>query len=121
MIVVRPLLTLWLVLMLAACGGPFRDAVKRGDQFAKAGMWDRAAIEYQAALKIKPGDNDVTIKLRQVAEKQSGEQLARGKSLMARGEIEAGLAAIQQAAKLSPESTEAQRALDHANQQALKK
>jgi tetratricopeptide (TPR) repeat protein len=121
MIFVRPLITLWLVIMLAACGGPFRDAVKRGDQFAKAGMWDQAAGEYQAALKLKPGNTDVTIKLREVAQKQSGERLTRGKSLMARGELEAGLAVIQQAAKLAPDNTEAQRALDEANQQALKK
>src|SRR5512132_260874 len=109
MIFVRPVVVLWLAVMLAACGGPFRDAVKRGDQYEKAGMWDKAAVEYQAALKIKPGDTDVTIKLRQVALKQSGERLARGKALMARGEIEAGLAVIQQAAKLAPDNTDAQR------------
>jgi tetratricopeptide (TPR) repeat protein len=117
----RPLVTLWLAVMLAACGGPFRDAVKRGDKFAEAGMWDKAAVEYQAALKIEPGNTDVTIKLKDVARKQSGEHLARGKALMARGEIEAGLVVIQQAAKLAPDSTDAQRALDDANQQALKK
>ncbi|HEY5927341.1 MAG TPA: hypothetical protein VIV11_36910, partial [Kofleriaceae bacterium] len=121
MILARPLVTLWLAVMLAACGGPFKDAVKRGDQFANAGMWDKASVEYQAALKIKPGDTDVTIKLRQIAEKQSGERLTRGKSLMARGEIEAGLAVIQEAARLSPDNTEAQRALTDANQAALKK
>ena len=59
----RPLLTLWLAVALAACGGPFRDAVKRGDKFAEAGMWDKAAAEYQAALKIEPGNTDVQIKL----------------------------------------------------------
>jgi hypothetical protein len=117
----RPVVALWLAVMLAACGGPFKDAVKRGDKFAEAGMWDKAAAEYQAALKIEPGNTDVTIKLKDVARKQSGEHLARGKALMARGEIEAGLTVIQQAAKLAPDSTEAQRALDDANQQALKK
>jgi hypothetical protein len=121
MMLARPLVTLWLAVMLAACGGPFRDAVKRGDKFADAGMWDKAAVEYQAALKIEPGNTDVTIKLKEVARKQSGEHLARGKALLARGEIEAGLAVIQQAAKLAPDNTEAQRALDDANQQAIKK
>src|SRR6185369_16707333 len=121
MVLARPVIALWLALMLVACGGPFKDAVKRGDSYAKAGMWDKAAGEYQAALKIKPGDTDVQIKLKKVALRQSGERLARGKSLMARGEIEAGLAVIQQAAKLAPDSTEAQVALDNANQQALKK
>jgi tetratricopeptide (TPR) repeat protein len=121
MMLARPLVALWLTLMLAACGGPFRDAVKSGDQFANAGMWDKAAVEYQKALKIEPGDTDTQIKLRKVKEKQAGEHLARGKALMARGEIEAGLSVIQEAAKLDPNNTEAQRALDEANQAALKK
>jgi tetratricopeptide (TPR) repeat protein len=108
-----------LAFCLAACGGAFKDAVKRGDSYAQAGMWDKAAVEYQAALKLEPGDTDVQIKLRQVSQKQAGERLTRGKSLLARGEIEAGLSVIQEAAKLDPQSTEAQRALDDANQQAL--
>jgi len=121
MIVARPLMALWLVLVLAACGGPFKDAVKRGDSYAKAGMWDKAVVEYQAALQIKPGDTDVQIKIKKVQQQQSGEQLARGKILVGRGEIEAGLAVIQQAVKLAPDNTEAQRALEDANQQALTK
>ena len=84
-------------------------------------MWDKAAVEYKAALKIEPGDTDVSIKLKSVQQRQAGERLARGKALMARGEIEAGLAVIQEAAKLTPDSTEAQQALADANQQALKK
>lgn len=121
MIFVRSMVSVWLIVMLVACGGPFRDAVKRGDRYAEAGMWDKAATEYQAALKLEPGDTDVTIKLKNVARKQSDERLARGKALMARGEIEAGLAVIQDAARLSPDNTEAQQALDRANQQALKR
>lgn len=121
MFFVRPLVALALTVMLVACGGPFRDAVKRGDRFAEAGMWDKAAVEYQAALKLEPGDTDVTIKLKKVAQKQSGERLARGKALMARGEIEAGLAVIQEAIRLAPDDTETQQALDRANQQALQR
>jgi tetratricopeptide (TPR) repeat protein len=125
MLLARPLVGFWLTLalafVLAACGGAFRDAVKRGDKYAEAGMWDKAAAEYQTALKLEPGDTDVQIKLKRVKQKQSDEHLARGKALMARGEIEGGLSVIQQAAKLAPDSTEAQRALDDANQQALKK
>ncbi len=115
----RALLVLCVV--VAACGGPFKDAMKRGDQYAKAGMWDQAATEYQKAQKIEPGNTDVQIKLKQVAQKQSGERLARGKALMARGELEAGLSVIQEAAKLAPDNTEAQRALDDAIVTALKK
>jgi tetratricopeptide (TPR) repeat protein len=107
--------------MLAGCGGAFADSVKRGDQYAQAGMWDKAAEEYQAAQRLEPDNTDVAIKLRQIGQKRSGERLARGNSLMARGEIEAGLAVIQEAAKLDPESTGAQRALDDAIRQALKR
>src|SRR5262249_41019962 len=112
---------LFVVLCIAAgCGGAFKDSVKRGDSYAQVGMWDKAAAEYQAALKLEPNDTDVQIKLRQVAQRQSGERLVRGKSLIARGEVEAGLSVIQEAAKLDPASTEAQRTLDDANQPALK-
>jgi hypothetical protein len=116
---VRVLLVLFLV--LGACGGPFKDAMKRGDKYAQAGMWDQAATEYQKAQQIEPGNTDVQIKLRQVQQKRSGERLARGKALISRGEIEGGLAIIQEAAKLAPDNTEAQRALDEAIQLALKK
>src|SRR5437868_2152932 len=101
----RPLLAFCLALMVAACGGPFKDAVKRGDQYASVGMWDMATADYEAARKIKPGDTDVTIKIKKVKQKQAIEVLSRGKALIARGEIEGGLAVIQQAAKLDPAST----------------
>jgi tetratricopeptide (TPR) repeat protein len=114
-------LRLALCLGLAACGGAFADAMKRGDQYAQAGMWDKAAAEYRTAQKLEPDNADVAIKLRQASQKQSGERLTRARALMSRGEIEAGLAVIQEAAKLDPDSTEAQRALDEANQFALQK
>jgi tetratricopeptide (TPR) repeat protein len=95
--------------------------MKRGDQYAQAGMWDKAAAEYQTAQRLEPANPDVTIKLRQVGQKQANERLTRARSLMSRGEIEAGLAVIQEAAKLDPTSTDAQRALDEANQFVLRK
>lgn len=110
-----------LLTSVIACGGVFADTMKRGDEYAKAGMWDKAATEYEQAQKLEPGNTDVAIKLRQVRQKQSGERLARGKSLLARGEIEAGLAVVQEAVRLDGESSEAQTALTEANQQALKK
>jgi len=95
--------------------------MKRGDQYAQAGMWDKAAAEYQTAQRLEPDDTDAAIKLRQMKQKQAGDRLTRGKSLMARGEIEAGLAVIQEAARLDPDNTEAQRALDEANRHALER
>jgi tetratricopeptide (TPR) repeat protein len=109
------------VLGVLGCGGGFAESVKRGDQYAQAGMWDKAAIEYQAAQRLEPGNPDVEIKLRQIARRRSGERLTRARALLARGEIEAGLAASLEAAKLDPESAEAQRALDDANQAALRR
>jgi tetratricopeptide (TPR) repeat protein len=108
-----------LAIALCACGGAFADAMKRGDQYAQAAMWDKAAAEYQAAQRLEPDNPDVTIKLRQVAQKRAGERLTRAKALIARGEIEAGLAVIQDAVRLDPSSTEAQQALDDANQQVI--
>ena len=121
MALARPFLIVWLAVALLACGGAFKDAVKRGDKYAAAGLWDKADAEYEAALKIEPGNPDVLIKKKRVAEKRSGEKLARGQALIARGEIEAGLAVIIEAVRISPDNTEAQRALTDANAQALKK
>ncbi|TMQ05363.1 MAG: hypothetical protein E6J91_40765 [Deltaproteobacteria bacterium] len=93
--------------------------MKRGDQYAQAQMWDKAAAEYQTAQRLEPDNPDVAIKLRQVAQKRAGERLTRARSLIARGEIEAGLTVIQDAVRLDPGSTDAQQALDDANQQVL--
>jgi hypothetical protein len=78
---------------------------------------DKAAAEYQAALKIEPGNTDAAIKLKEVGRKQSGEHLACGGAARARRD-RGRLTVVQQAAV--PDSTR-RSALDDANQQALKK
>lgn len=103
------------------CGGQFADAVKRGDQYAQAGLWDQAAAEYDAADRIEPGNPEVVIKRRQIRQRRSAERLARGNSLLARGEIEPGLAVLREAVQLDPGSADAQRALSDANLQVLQK
>jgi tetratricopeptide (TPR) repeat protein len=104
---------------LAACGGASGAALDRGDKYAEAGLWDKAAAEYEQALRLDPKNTDAAIKLKQVRGKLSAERLARGRSLIQRGEIESGLAAIQEAVRLDPESAEAQKALTDANAAAL--
>ena len=110
---------LFLAAALAACGGASGAALDRGDKYAEAGLWDKAAAEYEQALKLDPNNADAQIKLKQVRGKMSAERLVRGKSLIQRGEIEQGLAAIQEAARLDPESAQAQKALTDANAAAL--
>ncbi len=107
--------------LVVACGGggPFRDAMDRGDRYAEAGHWDRAAAEYEQALRIDPKDADAAIKLRNARAKMSEERLGRARAMLQRGEIEAGLAVIQEAVRLDPQSTAAQKALTHANGVAL--
>ena len=58
----------WLALLLVlagliGCGGPFAEAVARGDQYAASGLWDEAAAAYGRALRsiqkhldLTPGD-----------------------------------------------------------------
>ena len=104
---------------LLACGGASSASIDRGDKYAEAGMWDKAAAEYEQALRLDPNDTDTAIKLKKVRAKLSAERLVRGRSLIQRGEIESGLAAIQEAARLDPESAEAQKALTDANAAAL--
>ncbi len=110
---------LLLTAALAACGGASGAALDRGDKYAEAGLWDKAAAEYEQALKLDPNNADAQIKLKKVRAKMSAERLVRGRSLIQRGEIEQGLAAIQVAARLDPESPEAQKALTDANAAAL--
>ena len=115
----RILVSALLVLAVACGGGPFRDAMDRGDRYAEAGHWDKAAAEYEQALRIDPKDADAAIKLRNVRAKMSEERLARARAMLQRGEIEAGLAVIQEAVRLDPQSTAAQKALTDANGMAL--
>jgi tetratricopeptide (TPR) repeat protein len=110
---------LLLVAVIAGCGGASGAAMDRGDKYAEAGMWDKAAAEYEQALRLDPSDTDAAIKLKQARAKMSAERLARGRTLIQRGEIEAGLATIQEAVRLDPESPQAQKALTDANAAAL--
>ena len=115
----RIIVSALLVSVLACGGGPFRDAMDRGDRYAEAGHWDKAAAEYEQALRIDPKDADAAIKLRDARAKMAGERLARARAMLQRGEIEAGLAVIQEAVRLDPQSTAAQKALTDANAMAL--
>ncbi|UQA54729.1 hypothetical protein [Polyangium aurulentum] len=107
-------------LVVAGCGGAYAQAIARGDKFAASGMWDEAAAAYEQAQKIDPEDGEAGIKLKQARKKQADERLAKGKSLIARGEIASGLAAILDAVKLDPDSTAAQAALADANAEAVR-
>ena len=115
------LAAVFLSLSLAACGGAYSEAIGRGDKFAEAGMWDKAAAEYEAAIKLEPTNPEGTIKLKEVQRRQAGELLARGKSLLQRGELEQALVVIQQAARFDPENVNAQKALTEVNAQVLAK
>jgi tetratricopeptide (TPR) repeat protein len=115
------LLSALLVIALCGCSGAYGQAIARGDDYAKAGLWDKAAKEYESAVKLDPNEPDAVIKLKEVRRKQSAERLAKGRSLLQRGEIEKALAVLQEAARLDPESVEAQQALADANSQALRK
>ncbi len=110
-----------LAMLFIGCGGAFRDAIKRGDQYAQAGMWDKAAAEYEAALALEPNDTDAAIKLHEVRRKQAAERLSLGRGLIRRGELEEGLAVLQEAVRLDPGGAEGQRALSDANRLALRK
>lgn len=116
---VAPALAAPALVLVVGCGGAYGAAIARGDDFAKAGLWDKAAAEYEAAMRLDPSEPEAQIKLKEARRKMSGERLSKGRALMARGEIAAGLAAIQEAAKLDADSVEAQKALTDANAQAL--
>ena len=98
-----------LVLLAGACGGAYGKAIERGDKYAAAGQLDKAAAEYERAMKLDPDEPEAAIKLEQIRRRQAGKQLQRARALEARGEYATALAAVQQAVQATPDDAEAQR------------
>jgi len=108
-----------IIVALGGCGGAYGAAISRGDKFAAAGMWDDAAKAYTEAKRIDPTETEARVKLEKARRHQSDKRISAGKSLMARGEIEKGLVALQNASTIDPNNPEAQAALSDANDEAV--
>ena len=64
--------------------------------------YDRAVIEYAAALKQRPNDVDLRVALDRVKIRASLDHFAKGRHLAGTGKLEEGLQELQVAAELNP-------------------
>ncbi len=100
---------------LVACSGAYGEAVRMGDKLASEGLWQDAVASYERAVVIDPQNPEAVLKLKTARRQLGAERLAKGKALVARGELARGLEAVQDAARLDAESAEAQEALADTN------
>lgn len=91
-----------------------------GDQYLIDEDFNEAQSEYNLALDVKPGDEVVTQKLREVDEMVDSlyqAALADGKRLVSDNQFEEAVPPLQRAIVLKPEEEEAQTILDEINSQ----
>jgi len=98
-----------LALTLCACGGPFANAMKRGDEYMQAGMWDQAAAAYTEATRFDPADSHAVVKLSEARRRQSAQRMAQANATAARQDFRGALQLGGQALSLDPNNLEHQR------------
>lgn len=115
----RLVLALVVIVLVTGCSSAFRDAMDRGDDFAKAGQWDDAAAAYKEATSIDPDDEDARAKLRWARREQAKVRVAMGVQLMQEGNAKEALTPLAEAVKLDPTNTYASQALGDAMQMVI--
>ncbi|HNV03459.1 MAG TPA: type II and III secretion system protein [Vicinamibacterales bacterium] len=96
-------------LALASCatGG----ALQKGVQAERQQDWDRAVVEYTAAVRAHPADQDARLALERVKLRATRQHVTNGRRLASMGKVEEALVEYQIASQLSPASTEIEDAL----------
>lgn len=108
-----------LAVTLLACNTAFREAMHRGDDFAKRGQWDEAALAYEEARGHDPDDDEARLKLVFARRQQAAVRVARGRVLMKSGDARGALVPFAEAVRLDPHSLDARRGLDAAKREVL--
>lgn len=106
-------------LLVLGCQSAFRDAMKRGDDLASVGQWDRAAAAYEEATRLDPDDDDARAALGLARRQQSAIRVARGYQLLRSGNARDALAPFVEAVKLDPRSLIARQGLEQAKAKVL--
>jgi general secretion pathway protein D len=68
--------------------------------------WDRAVVEYTAALRENPGDQDSRLKLERARLRATQAHVQRGRRFASQGKLDEALIEYQIASQLTPASTE---------------
>ncbi|NUP11618.1 MAG: hypothetical protein HOW73_36695, partial [Polyangiaceae bacterium] len=109
------------IVLLIACNSALRDAIRRGDELAAAGEWDKAALAYAEATSIDPDDDEAAEKLVQAKREQAKIRVARGNELLRAGDARGALGPFSDAVRLDPRNMEAKHGLAKAKRAVLDK
>jgi tetratricopeptide (TPR) repeat protein len=106
-------------LLLMSCRTAFGDAMQRGDELAALGKWDEAAMAYERAASLEPGDEEAQLKLLNARRKQAEARTRRGEELLAAGRPRDALVPFSEAVQLDPSSRRAADGLTRAKDEVL--
>ncbi len=97
-------LALFLFTLLAGgCGGAFAHAMKRGDQYSRAEMWDSAAEAYEEATRLDPSDPRAAVMLRHARHKQAAHRMAQARVMASRQDFVQALRLAREAVAFAPD------------------
>jgi tetratricopeptide (TPR) repeat protein len=105
--------------LLMSCRTAFGDAMQRGDELAALGRWDEAAMAYERAASLDPGDEEAQLKLGNARRKQAEARTRRGEELLAAGRPRDALVPLSEAVQLDPSSRRAAEGLARAKEEVL--
>jgi general secretion pathway protein D len=90
------------IVAVMALGCASTGALKRGLKAERADDYDRAVIEYTAALRQDPDNREISLALDRVRLRASQLHFGRGRRLLATGKYEEALLELQVAAEMNP-------------------
>jgi general secretion pathway protein D len=99
---------LGVVLPLTLAGCASTGQLQAGVEAERAGDYDRAVVEYNAALKERPGDLTLRADLERAKLRAAEDHFARGRRLASAGRLEEALVELQLATELNPTNGEAE-------------
>ena len=82
------------------------SGLRQAEQAERHQDWDRAVVEYTAAVRAHPEDQDARLALERAKLRATQEHATRGRRLASLGKLEEALVELQIASQLSPASTE---------------
>jgi len=97
---------LLLSLLAASAGCASSGAPQKAIEAERQQDWDRAVVEYTAAVREKPNDQTARLALERSRLRATQEHVQRGRRLASQGKLEEALVEYQIASQLTPASTE---------------
>ena len=101
-----------MALLSGGCGGAFAHAMKRGDQYSRAEMWDSAAEAYEEASRLDPRDPRAAVMLRHARQKQAVLRMEQARVMASRQDFVQALHLAREAVAFAPDHLPHQRELN---------